>query len=295
MEKETILAGLDPEVMDEVTSRRGALLGMGRMGARLALASAPLAVAVMARQAFAQTTLPANIAAVLNFALILEELESEFYTIATGGMGMSGGAVVTNLIPSRDRQIFDTIRDHEQAHVRFLRETLGSQAVAKPTFDFTAGGAFGDVFTNYATFLTLAQAFEDTGVRAYKGQAPNLFANKDVLEAALRIHSVEARHASEVRRLRGNFSEQAPQKGWITGNQSGGAPAAVYAGEENVQQGAPPAPAPGINVATLPGVTGASVNPAVAAATAASEAFDEPLTRAQVVAIIDPFVVEPIS
>src|SRR5687768_518090 len=99
MEKETILAGLDPEVMDEVTSRRGALLGMGRMGARLALASAPLAVAVMARQAFAQTTLPANIVAVLNFALILEELESEFYTIATGGMGMSGGAVVTNLIP----------------------------------------------------------------------------------------------------------------------------------------------------------------------------------------------------
>ncbi len=295
MENETILAGLDPEVLDEVTSRRGALLGLGRMSARLALASAPLAVAAMAKQAFAQTGLPANIVAVLNFALILEELESEFYTIATGGMAMSGGAVVTNLIPSQDRQIFDTLRDHEQAHVRFLRETLGSQAVAKPTFDFTAGGAFPDVFTNYATFLTLSQAFEDTGVRAYKGQAPNLFSNKDVLEAALRIHSVEARHASEVRRLRGNFTEQAPQKGWITGNQSGGAPAAVYAGEENVQQGSPPAPAPGINVATLTGVTGAQVTPAVAAATAASEAFDEPLTRAQVVAIVDPFIVEPIS
>jgi rubrerythrin len=294
MEKETILAGLDPEVLDEMTSRRGALLGMGRMGAKLALASAPLAVAAMARQAFAQTTLPANIVAVLNFALILEELEAEFYTIATGGMMMTGGAVVTNLIPSQDRQIFDTLRDHEQAHVRFLRQTLGSQAVAKPTFDFTAGGMFPNVFTNYATFLTLSQAFEDTGVRAYKGQAPNLFSNKDILEAALSIHSVEARHASEVRRLRGNFSEQAPQKGWITGNQSGGAPAAIYAGEENVQQGAPPAPAPGINVSTLAGVTGAGVNPPVAA-TAGSEAFDEPLTRAQVVAIVDPFIVQPIS
>ena len=294
MEKESILAGLDPEVLDEMTTRRQALRGFGSLGAKLALASAPLAVAAMAKQAFAQTALPAGIASVLNFALVLEELEAEFYTIATGGMAMSGGAVVTGLIPAQDRPIFDTLRDHEQAHVRFLRQALGAQAVAKPTFDFTAGGAFADVFTSYATFLTLSQAFEDTGVRAYKGQVGGLFANKDILEAALSIHSVEARHASEVRRLRGNFSEQAPQKGWITGNQNGGAPAAVYAGEETVQQGAPPAPAPGINVQTLAGVTGANVTPAVAA-TAASEAFDEPLTRAQVVAIVDPFIVEPIS
>ena len=294
MEKETILAGLDPEVLDEMTTRRAALRGMGSLGAKLALASVPLALAAAAKQAFAQT-LPASVVSILNFALVLEELEAEFYTIATGGMAMSGGAVVTGLIPSQDRPIFDTIRDHEQAHVRFLRQTLGAQAVAKPTFDFTAGGAFADVFTSYATFLTVAQAFEDTGVRAYKGQAPALNGAKDVLEAALRIHSVEARHASEVRRLRGGFSEQAPNKGWITGNQSGGAPAAVYAGEENVQQGAPPAPAPGLNVQTLAGVTGAGVTPAVAAATAASESFDEPLTRAQVIAIVDPFIVEPIS
>jgi hypothetical protein len=52
----------------------------------------------------------------------------------------------------------------------------------------------------YAQFLALAQAFEDTGVRAYKGQAANLIST-DLLTAALQIH-VEARHASEVRRLR---------------------------------------------------------------------------------------------
>jgi rubrerythrin len=51
--------------------------------------------------------------------------------------------------------------------------------------------------------LALAQAFEDTGVRAYKGQAANLMSKPDLLTAALQIHSVEARHASEVRRLRG--------------------------------------------------------------------------------------------
>jgi hypothetical protein len=73
---------------------------------------------------------------------------------------------------------------------------------SKPTFDFTVGGAF-DPFNNYTQFLALSQAFEDTGVRAYKGQATNLISTPDLLTAALQIHSVEARHASEVRRLRG--------------------------------------------------------------------------------------------
>ena len=53
-----------------------------------------------------------------------------------------------------------------------LRLALDVDAVAKPQFDFTAGGRFGDVFSNFNTFLALSQAFEDTGVRAYKGQAP---------------------------------------------------------------------------------------------------------------------------
>ncbi|WP_228428593.1 ferritin-like domain-containing protein [Chryseobacterium daecheongense] len=37
-------------------------------------------------------------------------------------------------------------------------------------------------------------------VDAYKGQAGNVMFNKVVLEAALQIHSVEARHASQVQR-----------------------------------------------------------------------------------------------
>lgn len=62
-------------------------------------------------------------------------------------------------------------------------------------FDFTAGGQF-DPFNDYPTFLLLSQAFEDTGVRAYKGQAPKMAGN-DLLTAALQIHSVEACHAGE--------------------------------------------------------------------------------------------------
>ncbi len=45
-----------------------------------------------------------------------------------------------------------------------------------PDFDFSGGagsgtGPYADAFSNYDLFLTVAQAFEDTGVRAYKGQA----------------------------------------------------------------------------------------------------------------------------
>ena len=52
--------------------------------------------------------------------------------------------------------------------------------------------------------MSLAQAFEDTGVRAYKGQAKNLISTPDLLTAALQIHSVEARHAAAIRDLIAN-------------------------------------------------------------------------------------------
>lgn len=273
MSNQSILGGLDPELLDTLASRREALRGAGRWGMGLALASVPLGLAAMARGAFAQSGLPQAVVDVLNFALTLEELEAEFYVM---GMGASG------LIPAADRQIFGTIRDHEVAHVQFLRNALGSAAVAKPTFDFTAGGAFTP-FSNYEQFKALAQAFEDTGVRAYKGQAPVLLQSKPVLRAALTIHSVEARHASEVRRLRGNFVDLSPQEGWPTLNLRGtGMPAAtqpVYDGEENVTQA-------GINIANLPGPAGGTIG-----ATQASESFDEPLTRQQVLEIVDAFIV----
>jgi len=62
--------------------------------------------------------------------------------------------------------------------------------VPKPNFDFTAGEAFADVFSNYQTFLAVAQAFEDTGVRAYEGQAGNSQSNGNILTVALQIPSV---------------------------------------------------------------------------------------------------------
>src|SRR5688500_14930490 len=116
------------------------------------------------------------------------------------------GLDASGLIPSSDRTVFQTIYKHEAAHVEFLKSALGSAQGDVPVFDFTAGGMFPTAFSDYATFLTLSQAFEDTGVRAYKGQAGNLQSADDILSAPLQIHSVEARHASQVRRIRAQRS-----------------------------------------------------------------------------------------
>ena len=248
MKDTTIFESLDPELMSEVQSRRAAVSRTGKMAGAVAIASMPVAFGVMAKRAFAQGGLPQAIVDVLNFALTLEYLENEFYQT-----GLAAGG----LIPPADLPIFQQIAKHEAAHVALLQSVLGASAVAKPTFDFTATGTF-DPFNDYAIFQALSQGFEDTGVRAYKGQAPALMTDNTVLTTALRIHSVEARHASMVRRLRG-------QKGWITGNQTDLAPLApVYAGEEAAN--------------------------GTASSAAAAEAFDEPLTIDQVNAIAGLFI-----
>lgn len=225
----------------------------------------PLALAAFPRAASAQGVAP--LLDSLNFALTLEYLEDEFYRTGLSRLPTAFTTAESNAIQQ--------ISMHETAHVKFLRiiitDFFSSTPVAKPTFDFTARGTFPDVFTNKATFLAVAQAFEDTGVRAYKGQAGNVASNKAVLQAALQIHSVEARHASQIRRLRG-------QKGWITNADRGTLPAAtqaVYDGEDNTTHAGANAAALGTNFGGVPAVT---------------EAFDEPLSKAQVLAIVAPFL-----
>ena len=260
------LLALDPEIAARLSARQaeidaGAAVS-SRTSAGLMMGGAVLATAALARDAFAQGGLPSIVVDVLNFALTLEYLEAEFYVT---GVGTSG------LIPADMRGPFDQIRKHEVAHVAFLRGVLGGAAVAKPTFDFTGGGGsgngpFADVFRNAQTFAAVAQAFEDTGVRAYKGQAANLMGHNDVLRAALRIHSVEARHASQVRRMRG-------QKGWITGSMPGNLPDAAkgtYKGESNRFQ-------------FILGQPDSNSQ-------AMTEAFDETLSKSQVLQIVTPFI-----
>ncbi len=274
-----ILKFLEPftneNLMNSTGSKRETLSRFGAVGKNAALAAVPFGIAgLTSTRAMAAdiSPTPATPIGALQLALTLEYLEKEFYI-----MGLESGVIPTG---GRDEKVFMQISDHETDHVAFLISGLGGAGspnfVAKPTFDFTVGGMF-DPFNAtgigneaaYAQFLALSQAFEDTGVRAYKGQAANLISTPDLLTAALRIHSVEARHASEVRRIRG-------LKGWITLNYRGaGMPEAtqpVYNGEELTNQA-------GYNTAALFG------------AEAGSESYDEPLTTQETVTIANLFIV----
>jgi rubrerythrin len=282
---------VDPEVYDRLDSRRKVMHRFSFIGKTLALAALPSAIGSMFKKAYGQTT--DDIKDVLLFAYLLENLEAEFYKRVVNtfaAIGVPGGAPQAALT---------TIRDHEVAHVNFLKTVLNSLNVTTPTytaasFDFTGGngtgtGPFAAAFTNYGVMLAVAQAFEDTGVRAYKGQAPRLINNNDVLQAALQIHAVEARHASHIRQMRRNLGALIPNgvlvQPWISLSQTGietgnaGANAAIqmiYAGEETTSQA---------NVA-ITNIGGQQIS-----ANEASEAFDEPLTKAQVTAIVNPFIV----
>ncbi|MEC7783605.1 MAG: ferritin-like domain-containing protein [Bacteroidota bacterium] len=262
------------KMQEPMTSRRAMFGQLGSIGKKAALAAVPFGLATASNKAMAQSS-SGDVVGVLNLALTLEYLEDEFYAMA-----LDSGVLSSN---AKAEAIYQQISKHESQHVDFLTaaiEGAGADPVAKPSFDFTVGGAF-DPFnengagqaTAYAQLLALAQAFEDTGVRAYKGQAANLMGSAGVLTAALQIHSVEARHASEIRRLRG-------LEGWITGNQRGAgmpeATQAVYNGEDNISQG-------GVDVTTLGSGSPFTMD-------AATQAYDEILTRDEAVTIASLFI-----
>lgn len=259
----------DKDLFSEKGSRRDSFAKFRNIGKDVALASIPFGLAAAststsaATRSMAATMGPqATPLAVLEFALVLEYLERDFYQ-----MGVS----TNGLIPAADKDIFGLIADHEEAHASFLKTAVSSLGgnTTKPTFDFTVGGTF-PTFTDYQTFMLLAQGFEDTGVRAYKGQAGALANNNDLLTYALQIHSVEARHASQIRRMRG-------EKGWIIQNNSPATPLdAVYAGEQNTVQG-------GVDLTPLFPDFGVD---------AVTAAFDEPLTMDEVLAIAGLFIVD---
>lgn len=260
---------------DAVESRRNALAFVGKLGAGAVLSMLPFG---LAKEAQAQSA--GNDVDILNYALTLEYLERSFYN-----------QYVTNevITDASVRPLFLQIRNDERKHVDFLSGAL-TAAGATPVsfddsaFDFTAGGMFTP--TEFGTFLILSQGFEDTGVRAYKGQAANI-TNPDYLTAALNIHSVEARHAAAVRKVRGLM-------GWIPadGTDAPDPIRPVYQGGLTRTNGGQSAtdPSPSESNVTQGGLTLAAVSGRYTLQQI-QEAFDEPLGTATVKNIADPFVV----
>lgn len=121
---------------------------------------------------------------IVNYALTLEYLESQFYA-KVAASGLFKGATLKTL---------KTFGAEESAHVAALLKVAKSMGkpATKPTGKFPIKSA-GQV-------AKLAATVENLGAAAYLGQAP-LIQSKEVLAAALSIHTIEARHAATLNLL----------------------------------------------------------------------------------------------
>ena len=120
---------------------------------------------------------------IVQYALTLEHLETDFYN------AVIDAGVIT------DKALAETammIRDNEQEHVDALTGTVtdlgGKPSKPKTNFDAVLEGGPDMI-------LKTAADVENLGAAAYLGQAGRI-KSKDVLAAALSIHSIEARHAA---------------------------------------------------------------------------------------------------
>jgi hypothetical protein len=120
---------------------------------------------------------------ILNYALLLEELQAAFYARAVGAGKLTGEL----------REFARVVAGHEHEHVGALRKALGKHA--RPASRFS----FGAAVTSPASFAKTATELEELAVGAYNGQATNL--SKPALAAAASIVSVDARHAAWIRAI----------------------------------------------------------------------------------------------
>jgi hypothetical protein len=126
--------------------------------------------------------------AILQYALVLEQVEADFYSRVVSAFGTSN-------ITAAEQAILTEIRNHEFAHREFLRGTLGADGTSTVTSTFR-----GVDFNDRAAVLAAARSLQDLSVAAYNGAVQYLTTPANVLSLA-KIVSVEARHAATIRDL----------------------------------------------------------------------------------------------
>ena len=138
---------------------------------------------------------------ILRFDLVLEYLQAALYTEAE----RIGALKPQTLAWAR------VVGAHERAHAAAIKGLLGSKAVKSPSFDFRG------VTENEKAFVKTAVAFEDLTAAILKWQAVRL-ESREIVAAAVSLHSVETRHAAWIRHIVGvrppqnAFDEAAPQR-----------------------------------------------------------------------------------
>ena len=136
-----------------------------------------------ARFAFAQAGDFASPLDVLNYALVLEYLENEYYRQARA----------TGLLAGVEADQVARIAADEQAHVAALTTIiadLGGTPQPQPAVDF------GAAFASRESLLETAFRFENSCMQGYLGAGAHIFGEKELVAAALSIYGVEARHAA---------------------------------------------------------------------------------------------------
>jgi len=289
----------DPKVFEQLSTRRGAIKSLG---SKAALAALPLAISSLFNKAYGQTSANSTVITALNVILEMEYFEYNFYKTANSvdvGTGI--------FIPLADAPGFTTIEAHQKEHILLLNSMITSiggtpftpnhySATALPdplfvpaAYDFTANATY-NTFSDYATFLTLAQVFEDTAVHAYKGQIANLLSNIGAVTQVFQMQSAEGRHAAHVRLIRRNLNTADNPAPWITNSippppTSPSQPVSqfqpFYVDENNVVQYS------SINISTLSDPQNSAGTVPVISATAA---FDEGYTSAQITSLLQPFL-----
>jgi hypothetical protein len=124
---------------------------------------------------------------ILNFGLRFERLQATFYTQAA-----EMGTIKT--MPKPKQTWADTLGAHERAHVKIIKQVLGSKAGPRPTFDF------GKANESDAAFTKTAVAMEDLTVALLTGVTPRVHDRK-LTAALLGLLTVEARHAAWARNI----------------------------------------------------------------------------------------------
>jgi hypothetical protein len=147
---------------------------------------------------------------ILNFALNLEYLEAEFYSVAVTGKTLlqngvlsaaqeagptTGGNYINQFHNSPTLYVAQDLKVTEVEHVQLLRSALGSMAAPKPAINLDALG-YG--FGSLAEFTKLARQLEDVGTSAYLGAAPDITSSA-YLATAASILSTEAKHSGTLR------------------------------------------------------------------------------------------------
>lgn len=133
-------------------------------------------------------TLPGGDLGILNYAYVLEQIESRFYelVVANPYVGMS----------SYERQLFIDLKGHEVTHREFYRYSLGGFGLIPDlTLDFSSID-----LTSRFSVITASRMFADLGTAAYNGGGKYL---TDPINLAIsgKLVSLEARHSSVLREV----------------------------------------------------------------------------------------------